>query len=109
MKRHFKAFVCVLVVHIVDDVHGVDVHTSEPIHHLFEPAEHVMEVKVLALHAVDLRSHLLACDFISAAVDGIQQTFGEVCPRAKKLHLLAHAASVTRSKRWLRRRPESGA
>ena len=49
VQRHLDAFVRVFVVHVVDDVHGVDIHARQPVHHLLELAEHVVEVEIVAL------------------------------------------------------------
>ena len=66
VQRHLDPLVGVLVVHVVDDVHGVDVDAGEPVHHLFELVEHIIEVEVLALDGADLRADLLAGDFVAA-------------------------------------------
>ena len=36
VQRHFEAFIGILVMHVVNDVHGIDVHIGEPVHHLLE-------------------------------------------------------------------------
>ena len=46
VQRHLDPLVGVLVVHVVDDVHGIDVDAGEPVHHLLELVEHVVEVEV---------------------------------------------------------------
>src|SRR5262245_51028681 len=76
-------------MHVVDDVHRVDIHTREPLHHPFELAGHVIELEVITLHRLDCRPDLLAADFVSPAVDGVEKTFGEVSARSEELHLLA--------------------
>ena len=38
VQRHLDPLVGVLVVHVVDDVHGVHVDAREPVHHLLEAA-----------------------------------------------------------------------
>src|SRR6185437_11381780 len=89
MKRHFKTLISVLVVHVVNYVHGVDVDASEPSHHLLELVYHVIEVKVLAHYGNILRPHLLPCNFVPATVDGIQEALGQIRSRAEELHLLS--------------------
>src|ERR1051325_4134478 len=89
VQRHLYALVGVLVVHVVDDIHGVDVDAREPLHHSFKPVNAIIEVKVLSLDRADVWANLLACDLIAASVDGIEKTLGEVGPRAEELHLFA--------------------
>ena len=49
VQRHLDPLVGILVVHVVDDVHGIDINPGEPVHHLFELVQHVIEVEVVAL------------------------------------------------------------
>ena len=90
VQRHFQTFVGVLVVHVVDDVHGTHVHPREPVHHLFEAHQDVVEVEDVPCHRGEGRRDLFAAHLISAAVDRIEQALGEVGASAKELHLLAH-------------------
>ena len=60
VQRHLDPLVRVLVVHVVDDVHGVDVHAGQPLHHPLELAGHVLEIEVLALHRAEVGTDLLA-------------------------------------------------
>ena len=50
VQRHLDPLVGILVVHVVDDVHGVDVDAGQPVHHRLEASQHVVEVEVVALH-----------------------------------------------------------
>ena len=49
MQRHLKALISVLVMHVVNDVHGIDVHACEPVHHLLELIDYFVEIQVFAL------------------------------------------------------------
>ena len=89
VQRHFDALVGVLVVHVVDDVHGVDVHAGEPVHHPVELVNHVFEFEDVAFHGFEGGTYLIAADLVPAAVDGVEQTLREVGARAEELHLLA--------------------
>ena len=77
-------------MHVVDDVHRVDVNTGEPLHHALELRQHVVEIEVFALDCAVLRTYLFACDFVAAAVDRIEKALGEVRARPEELHLFAH-------------------
>ena len=90
MERHLDPLVRVLVMHVVDDVHRVDVHFGEPIHHFLEPVEHVIEIQVIALHRAVPGPNLIAGYFVAATIDCIEKTLGKVGARAEELHLLAH-------------------
>jgi hypothetical protein len=90
VQRHLDALVRVFVVHVVDHVHGVDIHFSQPFHHALELRCHVFKIEVVALDWVDFRPDLLAADLVAAAVDGVEKAFGEVRAGAEELHLLAH-------------------
>ena len=89
VQRHLQPLVRVLVVHVVDDVHGVDVDVGEPVHHPLVSAEHVVELQELALHRLGRGPDLFAGDLIASAVDRVEQAFREVGPGAEELHLLA--------------------
>ncbi len=99
MKRHLDSLVCILVVHVVNNVHGIHVHAGQPIHHLFIADQHIIEVEILALDGFVCRSNLFAGELISTAIDCIQQALGEIRAGAKKLHLLAnqHWRDTTRN------------
>ena len=90
MERHFDPLVGIFVVHVVDDVHRSDVNAGEPLHRRFEAVEDVVELEVIPLHRLRDRRDLLARHLVAAAVDCIEQAFGEVGASAEELHLLAH-------------------
>ncbi len=90
VQRHLDPLVGVFVVHVVNDVHGVHVHARQPVHHLVEALDHLVEVEVVALDRLGGGADLLAARLVAAAVDGVEQTLGQVGARAEELHLLAH-------------------
>src|SRR5258706_12334979 len=90
MQRHLDTLVGILVVHVMNDVHGIDIDTREPIHHLFELVDHIVKLKVLTLNSAVRRTYLLACEFVPAAVDGIEEALGEVGSGTEELHLLPY-------------------
>src|SRR5689334_11213329 len=77
-------------MHVVDDVHGVDVNAGEPIHHLLELPDDVVEFEVLPFYRFRLRSNLFPRNLIPSSIDRVKQTFGEIGASAKELHLFAH-------------------
>ena len=89
VQRHLDAFVRVLVVHVVDDVHRIGVDAGEPLHHFFELADHIVEVEVLAAHRRAGRPCLLTRDLVPSSVDGVEEALGEVGAGAEELHLRA--------------------
>ena len=48
MERHFDTLIRILVMHVVNDVHGIDIDAREPVHHFFELGDDVVKVEVLA-------------------------------------------------------------
>src|SRR5262245_35465430 len=74
----------------MNDVHRVYVHTCQPLHHSLELAGDIIEFEVLALNGSIQRHDLLPAEFVAPAVNRVEKTFGEVCARAKELHLLSH-------------------
>src|SRR6476646_1254723 len=63
-------------------------YASQPLHHLFKPVQHLFTLEVFAFNHSARWSNLFAGELIPAAVDGVQQTLRQVCPRAEELHLL---------------------
>src|SRR5688572_2520502 len=76
-------------MHEVDDIHGVCVNASEPLHHCFELTGDIVEIETLAAHRRAGRSYLLACDFVPPAIDGVEEALREVGAGAEQLHLRA--------------------
>ena len=91
VQRHLQLLVAVFVVHVVDDVEGVDVHLRQPAHHRVELLHDLVVVEVLAGDRRELRADLLVADLVHAAVDGVQQALGQVGARAEELHFQADA------------------
>src|SRR6185437_14295036 len=90
LQSHFNALVSVLVVHEVDDVHRVDVNAGEPVHHLVEAVQHIIEIEVVAFNSPASRTHLRARDFVFSSIDRVQKALCKVGSCAEELHLLAY-------------------
>ena len=98
VQRHLQRLVAVLIVHVVDDVEGVDVQPRQPAHHLRVFFDDLVVVERTVpengrvggrdLHGLAV---FIARDLVLAAVDRVQQALGKVCPCAEELHVLAHA------------------
>ncbi len=93
MERHLKPLVAVAVVHEVDDVERVDVERGQPLEYFDEPLHHLVVVQVFRGYGIERRGDLLAGDFVTASVDGVQQRLRQVGARPEELHLLADAHS----------------
>ena len=106
MKCHFKRFVTVLVVHIVDKVKHVYIKPCKPIHHLVVFCDYVFIAKrAVAVNGFKHRRYLqclarnfILDKFVPAAVDCVKKTLCKVCPCAEELHIFtdAHTAYATR-------------
>ena len=77
-------------MHVMNDVHGVDVNAGQPLHHSFELVDDIIEIQIFTLDGLARRAHLFAGQFIPTAVDGVKQALGQIGARAKELHLFAH-------------------
>ena len=77
-------------MHIMDDIHGIDVDTGQPVHHLLELADHVIEVEELATNSTDRGPDLFTCKFVSPTVNRIEEAFGQIGSGAEELHLFSH-------------------
>src|SRR5688572_6114476 len=73
----------------MDDVHRVDIHDGQPLHHKIKFRGDVIELEVVSRDRFNRRSDLFAANFVPSAVDGVEKTFGEIGARAEKLHLLS--------------------
>ena len=91
MQRHFNAFIAVFVVHVMDDVQGVDVELGEPVGDLLEVLHDLVVVEDLALteHADRGADLFIVAFHIASAVDRIEQGLRQIDPRPEELHLLA--------------------
>ena len=89
MQRHFQGLIAVLIVHVVDDVEGIDINAGQPLHHIHILLHDLIIVEVLGGDGTVLRADLMAVHLIHAAVDGVQQALGQVGAGAEELHLLA--------------------
>src|SRR3954469_5946667 len=90
MQGHLETLIGVLVVHVMNNVHGIDIDSGKPIHHAFKPADNVIKIEVFSLHSAACGSDLFATDFVPAAVDRIEETLGNVGAGAEELHLFSH-------------------
>ena len=89
MQSHLQLLVAVLVVHVVDDVQSVYVHTGQPTHHIVVAFHNLVVIQILGGDGAVLGADLLTADFVHTAVDGVQKALGQVSTGAEELHLLA--------------------
>src|ERR1051326_7792079 len=90
MKRHLDTFVSIFVMHVVNDVHRIDVDFTQPIHHSVKSLQDMIKIEVVTGHRSNCRPNLVAADFVSAAIDGIEETLCQVGASAKELHLFSN-------------------
>mmetsp|Transcript_13517 Transcript_13517/g.23991 ORF Transcript_13517/g.23991 Transcript_13517/m.23991 type:complete len:476 (-) Transcript_13517:491-1918(-) len=77
-------------MHVVDDVHGVNVHLDEPVEAELQALHHLEVVERCGgvLKRRKARPHLRAAHLVAALVQDVQQQLGHVAAGAKKLHVL---------------------
>ena len=90
MEGHLDPFVAVFVVHIVDDVQGIHVHSRQPAHHILVPLHDLLIVQIFRGNWPVFGADLFFGDLIHTAVDGVEQTFCKIGSGTEKLHLPAH-------------------
>ncbi len=90
VKGHLNPLIAVFVMHIVNDIQRIHIHAGQPAHHVMIPLHHLVIFQIFRRDGLILRSHLHLADFIYAAVNGIEQAFGQVGPSAEKLHFLSN-------------------
>ena len=86
---HLCLFVVVLVVHVVNDVHGIIVNARNLLEHQLVVFEHLVVVEHVRGECGYAFEHNGTSLFATAAVDGQQQGFGQVAACAEELDLLA--------------------
>src|SRR5690554_4195295 len=88
-QSHLQLLVVILVVHVVDDVHGVVVHTSHLFHSQAEVAHDFLQIEEVGLYFGNVVEHLFSGHFAAPAVDGQEQGLGQIGTRPEKLNLFA--------------------
>ena len=89
VQRHLDFFIGVFVVHIVNDVHGVDVQSAKPGKIDREAAGDFGIVEGFTFYGIHLRADAHFAHIVIAAVNRKQQKFSEVAACAEELHLFA--------------------
>eukprot|EP00123_Amoebidium_parasiticum_P011590 comp20802_c0_seq2/m.27381 comp20802_c0_seq2/g.27381 ORF comp20802_c0_seq2/g.27381 comp20802_c0_seq2/m.27381 type:complete len:542 (+) comp20802_c0_seq2:380-2005(+) len=91
VQGHLDALVAILVVHVVDAVHGVDVQLRHPIHSRVVVLHHLVVLERAVGGCNELGPNLLAGNLVLAAVHRVKKKLGKVAACTKELHLLAHS------------------
>ena len=94
MQSHLDGLVCILIVHVVDDVQSHDVGLGQPFESLLIVGLDLLVIQGAVgfrLNRLDnaLVDDLHARHLVAAAVDGVQQSLGGVHTSCEELHLLA--------------------
>ena len=88
VQCHLGLFVGVLVVHVVNHVHGVHILVCKPREQRLVARHHVFVIECAVSGQIGHRGDLLAADFFATAVEGHQQGLREVDTSAEELHIL---------------------
>src|SRR6476659_10511823 len=80
-------------------VHRMHIGSSEPFHRGVEFLHHLVIVEELAGYGGSWRRDLVAGVLVAAAVDSVEQRFGEIDARTEELHMLSefHRRHATRN------------
>ena len=90
VEGHLELLVAVFVVHVMDDVQGVHIEPCQPFHHVVEFLHHIIVLQVFCVYRAVSGAYLHLHALVHAAVDGVEEAFGQIGPGAEELHLLAH-------------------
>ena len=90
MKWHHKSFISILVVHIVNDVHCVNVKTCHPWEVLLVSGEYLVIFENFLVKYRSLRSNLDTLTLVLTTVESHTKNLCKVTSCAEELHLLAH-------------------
>ena len=90
VKRHHKSLISVFIVHIVNDIHGVDIKSCHPRKILLICLINLFKCKGLFLKDFTLGSYLCALDFVLTAVKSHKENLCKVTSCTEELHLLTH-------------------
>ena len=93
MKCHLQSFVAVFIVHIMDDIQSVDIQVCQPIAHTVKFAHDFFVIQIFGCDRRQFRTNLIALALIFAAIDGIEESLGQICTGTKELHLFPDAHS----------------
>ena len=85
-----QSLIAVLIVHIVDNVEGVDVKSCQPLHHIHVLFPYVIEVEVLSVNRSEFRTYLESETLVHTAVYSVEQALCKVCSCTEELHFLAN-------------------
>ena len=88
VQRHHKTLVGVFIVHIVYNVHRIDVKLRHPRCVRLERRNYLIVVKDLLGKGLSLGSDLLAVDLVASAVERHKKHLCKVTSRTEELHLL---------------------
>ena len=90
VEGHLAGLVGVLIVHVVDDIHRVGIELRRVGQDLVVVGPDFFIIQDLVGDGFDAGNNGGAVALVHAAVDGVEQAFGDVAPGAEELHLLAH-------------------
>ena len=90
VERHLSCLIGVLIVHIMDGVHGVDIELCHLLHTLKISIFYLFVIQNLIVHGRSILKNLNLLFFVIAVIDCHQQRFGQIDPRAEELHPSSH-------------------
>ena len=88
-KSHLSGLIVILVVHVLDEVEGIDVDAGEPIHHEVKFVKDFVVIEIFSGNRGVFRSDLLEGFLVLAAVYRVKEALCEVGPSAEELHFFA--------------------
>ena len=87
-EGHLIGFIVILVVHIVDNLQRIHVGLGQPSHHILKLVHQLVILQIVASDGGEVGTNLFARNLIPTAIDGIEQTLGQIGTSSEELHLL---------------------
>ena len=92
-QSHLSCLIVVLVMHILDQVQSIYIHSCQPIHHNVILLNNFIIIQILGSDRLVCRTYLSLCLLINTTVDSVKQTLSQVCTSAEELHFLTGLCS----------------
>ena len=92
-QSHLSCLIVILVMHILDQVQSIYIHSCQPIHHNVILLNNFIIIQILGSDRLVCRTYLSLGLLINTTVDSVKQTLSQVCTSAEELHFLTGLCS----------------
>ena len=89
-KCHLTLFICVFIVHVMNDIHYINIESAQPVSVNIETSHSVFVVDRPVSDRFHLRADSFPSSFVHASVKSQAKNFCQVVSGTKELHLFPH-------------------